>query len=86
MVQICKIQFKFQQSKNMYELKYSVNWSKFEPPSRNSLGISVLRASWCSISNDFLNNRYIIPAFVDEAAVIASPGKKILFHLLKFHL
>lgn len=69
--------------KYVRELKYSVNWSKFEPPSRNSLGISVLRASWCSISNDFLNNRYIIPAFVDEAAVIASPGKKNSFSFIE---
>ena len=63
--------------KYVNKLYYTIKWSNFEPPSRNSIGLRIYRAAWCSFVNSILNDDdRIIPAFVDEASVIINKAKK----------
>lgn len=62
--------------KYVREIIYTVSSSKFNPPSRNSIGSRLYRSAWCSIINDLLNSHDVLPVFIDEASIIACGSKK----------
>ena len=62
--------------KYVRNLEYKVEMSKFLPPNRNSIGISVYRAAWSSIILEIINNSFVLPAFLDEAAIIVFHEKQ----------
>lgn len=62
--------------KYVRNLDYSIKLSKFHPPNRNCIGISVYRAAWSSIILEIINDENVVPAFLDEATIIAFREKQ----------